>query len=540
MIAIGLAVLWGLLTIWRIRLLVRFFQLEEYKSGRFLRWLVSRRERVLPTRFLGGALVGFVIAGLLLSIGIRILALHVVWWVLVGGAIAWPEPVKEVKKHFVATQRAKRLLGTAFALGLLVNLVPAVLLRDDVEATTLEVVALAGLLSYGLSPLALPVANVLMYPVEGTLRWGFYRKARRRLEQANPIVIGITGSYGKTSTKDYVTHILKGRFRVLATPKSYNTVMGICITVNNHLDPTAGYQYFVVEMGAYVPSEIARICKLTNPQIAIVIAVGPQHLERFGSIERVGEAKYEIIEGLPPDGVGVFNADDPRVLAMAERSYPEIRYTVSCADIPGEESRLIAKNVHHTASGLTFDVVDRETNEERTFRTQLVGLHNVTNILLAAMVARHVGMPLNEIAMRVATLQPAEHRLKQTVLPNGITMLDDAYNTNPVGAVSALQVLGLHQTGRRVLVTPGMVELGALQEAENEKLGRAAADYCTDIVLVGPELTKPIQRGVLDAGFDEAHLHVMETVQQAMDWYQRELRQGDAILFLNDLSDNYL
>ncbi|KAB2855242.1 MAG: UDP-N-acetylmuramoyl-tripeptide--D-alanyl-D-alanine ligase, partial [Anaerolineae bacterium] len=130
--------------------------------------------------------------------------------------------------------------------------------------------------------------------------------------------------------------------------------------------------------------------------------------------------------------------------------------------------------------------------------------------------------------------------LKQTRLPNGVMMLDDAYNTNPVGSASALEVLKLNQNGRRVLITPGMVELGPLHEEENEKLGQRAAAACTDIVLVGVEQTKPIQRGVKNAGFDETHLHVFETVTEAIQWYQAELKAGDAVLILNDLPDNYM
>ncbi len=539
MMAILLALFWSGLVIWRIRLLARFFQLEEYKTGRFLRWVFAQRERYMPLRFVIGGLAGLALAVVLLAFDVEAAIVYLLVWVTAGAIIVWPEPAKEIKKRFVATQRAKRLLGGAFLMAALSNLVPTILFveNDDVG---LFVVGLIGLVVYWLAPVALPIGNGVMYPIEETLRWGFRTKARRRLQQAGPTVIGVTGSYGKTSTKDYIAHILAGRFKVLATPKSYNTVMGICITINNDLEPTAGYQYFVIEMGAYIRGEIRRLCKLTHPQIGVVTAVGPQHLERFGSIENIVEAKYEIIEGLPADGVGVFNNDDPRVRQMAERGYPQTIYTVSCVDDPGERPRLTAKNIRHAVDGLTFEVVDRQTGDERVFNTQLVGLHNVTNILLAATVARYLDMPLNEIAMRVASLAPPEHRLKRTTLSNGIVVLDDAYNTNPVGAVSAMQVLNLHQEGRRVLITPGMVELGALQDQENEKLGRIATQYCTDIVLVGEDRTLPIQRGVRATDFDLDHLLVMDTVQQAIEWYQRELKSGDAILFLNDLSDNYL
>ncbi len=541
MIAILLAVMWSVLSIWRIRLLARFFQLEEYQSQRFIRWLAAKQERYAPLKYMGAGIGGFILAGLLMLIGLDSVVVHVILWLIVGSIIAIPEPVKEVKKRFVATQRAKRLLGTAFFLAGIVNIGLALLLfsqQDKVDAASLEIVAVVGLLSYGLAPLALPVANTLMSPVEGSMRWRFREKARRRLVQAKPIVIGVTGSYGKTSTKDTIAHILSGRFKVLATPKSYNTLMGICIVVNNELEPQAGYQYFVTEMGAYVRGEIEKICELTKPQIGVVTAIGPMHLERFKTLENTVTAKYELIKALPSEGVGIFNGDDERVRGMAERGHPQNRYCVSYGENPSE-ARLIAKNVRHTVDGLTFEVVDQETEEERTFNTKLIGQHNVTNILLAAMVARHAGMPLNEIAMRVASLTPSEHRLNRSTLANGIIVLDDAYNTNPVGAVSALQTLSMY-AGRRVLITPGMVELGTLQDEENERLGKAAAKYCTDIILVGIEQTKPIAEGVQSTDFDTSRLLTMETVQEAIEWYQQTLKSGDAILFLNDLSDNYL
>ncbi len=185
-------------------------------------------------------------------------------------------------------------------------------------------------------------------------------------------------------------------------------------------------------------------------------------------------------------------------------------------------------------------MVDTQANETAQFSTHLLGRHNVINILLAAAVARHLGMSLVEIGMRVATLESAEHRLQRKTLPGGITVIDDAYSANPVGAKNALDALALYETGRRVLITPGIVELGPLQEAENVKLGRYAAQICTDIILVGILQTQPIQRGIHETGFDDSHLFVFDTREDAIAWFQRELKPGDTVLFLNDLPDTYL
>jgi UDP-N-acetylmuramoyl-tripeptide--D-alanyl-D-alanine ligase len=296
-------------------------------------------------------------------------------------------------------------------------------------------------------------------------------------------------------------------------------------------------------MGAYVEGEIAKICDLTHPRIGVVVEVGPQHLERFGSLENTAKAKYEIIKALPPDGVGVFNWDNPLVREMYERGYPQTRLavskTVSPDKVPGNGPRLIASDLQQSLDGLRFTVTDVETGESQPFATVLLGQHNVTNILLATAVAVHEGMSLKDVARRVQQLEPAESRLVRQKTAQGITIINDAYSANPVGAEEALRVLGMHAEGKRLLITPGMVELGPLMEHENRKLGETAAQYASDVILVGTGRTEPIKAGLLDAGFPAEHLQVVDTLAEAVNWYKIQLQAGDTVLFLNDLPETY-
>jgi len=530
-----------LLRIWR---LARFFQLEGYDSRRFLRWVVARPQRYIMWRALVFAGVAALISLALNWVGQDTEMIYLLVWGTAAVLGVWPEPFKEVKQKFKVTQRAARLLITAFALGVIALVGAEITLNVAfglADRTRFVVSTVIGLVVFHLTPLALPLANALNYPIEAGFRRMFRERARRRLRRAGPTVIGITGSYGKTSTKEYLAHILRGRYRVLATPKSYNTLMGVCIVINEELELDEPVDYFIVEMGAYVEGEIREICELTRPQISMVTAVGPQHLERFGSLENTAKAKYEIIEALPPDGVGVFNWDDAYVRAMYERGYPEVRIAVTWQNAEhATQLRFIATDVQETLDGIEFTLVDTLLTEEKRFTSRLIGRHNVTNILMAVAVARHLGMSLNEIALRVATLEPAEHRLQRKTLPGGITVIDDAYSANPVGAKTALDVLALHRDGRRVLITPGIVELGPLQEQENARLGHYAAQVCTDIVLVGIEQTQPIQRGIHEAGFDGERLHVFDTRDEAIAWFRTALQEGDTVLFLNDLPDTYV
>ncbi len=526
----------------RIYKQARFFQIEEYMNMRYLRWWLAERSRFAPSRPLVATFVGAILAFFLSEAPDSPLPAII-------GAIAalvavWPPDEGEIKKPFRRTQRATRLLAGAFGAALLVWGL-ALLLAARIEPYELQVLAvmLVGLVLLLAAPLFLVTGNIIMSPVERFMRQRFIASAKAVMQQVQPAVIGITGSYGKTTTKNFLAHILNGRYHAYATPKSYNTMMGVCIAINNDLADDYSADYFVVEMGAYIRGEIERICGLTPPHISIVTEVGPQHLERFGSLENIATAKYEIIKALPSDGVGVFNWDNPYIREMFERGYPEtclgVSKTVSSDSVPSDGPRFIASAIYESLDGLRFDVTDVLTGETETFQTAVLGQHNVTNILLATAVAVNEGMSLQEVAFRVRQLRPAESRLVRTETAAGITIINDAYSANPAGVVSALKVLGMHGNGRRLLVTPGMVELGDQHEVENRKLGQVAAQYATDVILVGARQTAPVKLGLADAGFPADRLHVVDELRQAVAWYEQNLKPGDTVLFLNDLPDTY-
>jgi UDP-N-acetylmuramoyl-tripeptide--D-alanyl-D-alanine ligase len=528
-----IALVWLGGTCLRIYRQARFFQIEEYMGARYLRWLFADRQRWLPTRPALAGVIGAAL-GVVMSEGGSLVPSVIA--ILAALAASYPPDEGEIKKKFRATARAKRLLGASFALAALLTMIGVLIItRLPLDSLAPALTGAFGFALFLIAPVLLVVGNLLMIPVETAFRRMFVERARRTLREVNPVVIGITGSYGKTSTKTYLAHILNGRYHAYPTPKSYNTLMGVCIAINNDIAGNHSIEYFIAEMGAYVPGEIRQICDLVQPSISIVVEVGPQHLERFGSLENIASAKYEIIKALPAEGVGVFNVDNPHIQAMVERGYPQTRLTISAA---GSDARFVASDVTETLDGLRFTVTDRDTGTSEPFATPLLGQHNVTNILLATAVAVHEGMSLREVAMRVRTLQPAESRLTRQVNANGITIINDAYSANPVGVVHALRVLSLHTSGRRLLITPGMVELGELMDSENYKLGEVAAQHATDVILVGKQ-TAPIREGLLAASFAPDRLQTVATLAEAVQWYQSNLRSGDTVLFLNDLPDTY-
>ncbi|MFN8378695.1 MAG: UDP-N-acetylmuramoyl-tripeptide--D-alanyl-D-alanine ligase [Anaerolineae bacterium] len=529
----------------RIYRQARFFQIEEYMNLRYLRWALSIRHRWLPTRPVVSWLIGCILAIVFSEGGVALP------FIVAGAAAliaAIPPDEGEVKKRFRATGRAKRLLVASMIPAAMFGLILALVAGSAfgpagrAEAIALAVAATMGLVLLLAAPLWLVLGNLLMMPVEATLRRRYLRRAQRVLDEIRPTVIGITGSYGKTSTKAILAHLLNGRFKAYPTPKSYNTLMGISMSINNDLAEDRSVDYFICEMGAYIPGEIQRIADLVHPTIGIEIEVGPQHLERFGSLENVAIAKYELVKALPPDGIACFNMDNEYVRGMAERDYPATRIGISKTANPSNPPpgvHLVASDVRETLDGLRFTLTDTRTGASTAIETPLLGEHNVTNLLLAAAVSLHEGMTLSEIARRARTLQPAESRLVRQTTPSGITIINDAYSANPVGIVGALNVLALHDTGRRLLITPGMVELAERHDEENRRLGELAARKATDVILVGAARTAPIREGLLAAGFPEDHLLTVEALREAVQWYEANLKAGDTVMFLNDLPDTY-
>ncbi|MEO1290909.1 MAG: Mur ligase family protein, partial [Chloroflexota bacterium] len=314
---------------------------------------MSERNRWLPLRPLAVFFVGGVFAFFNDSIPNETAILPYAISIIAGLIAVVPPRDREIKKAFVRTQRATRMLATAFILAVLYTVITIYLINQlgiSSDRFTAGIVATSGFINFIFAPIWLMLGNLLMTPVESALRQRFIRQAESVLQTIQPKIIGITGSYGKTTTKNFLHDILNGRYKTYATPKSYNTMMGVTLAINTDLANDYSIEYFISEMGAYVEGEIERICQLTPPDISIVTEVGPQHLERFGSLENIAIAKYEIIANLKPQGLGVFNWDNPYVREMYEKGYPDNRIaisrqiTVDAAKV--NNVRFIATDVH--------------------------------------------------------------------------------------------------------------------------------------------------------------------------------------------------
>lgn len=356
-------------------------------------------------------------------------------------------------------------------------------------------------------PALVDLSLVLLGPVENRLSARWVDKAAAKLEAIGPDVVAITGSFGKTTTKNYVAHLLGGSLRTVASPASFNNRMGLAKAINENLTP--GTEVFIAEMGTYGPGEIAELCSWIRPRVAAMVAIGPVHLERFGTEERIASAKAEILDGAD---VGVINVDHPLLAAIAkERAASMTVIEVS-----------VAEGTVNVDGEMVMKV------PERAF---------AVNLAVAIGIGLALGVPRDELIARTADLPGAQHRLSVIESESGVTIIDDTFNSNPAGARSGLALLERStKDGRTVLVTPGMVELGPVQYTENESFARAAAASVDDLLIVGLTNRKALLRGSAEG---KAAVTVVDSRDEAVKWVRGNLEPGDAVLYENDLPDHY-
>lgn len=521
----------------RLHLFLHLFQLEHYELRRLRVW-VSRRGERLGLRDLGLAVATAGLIAVAFALGLDGLAVALG---AVGMALAAARARGVLRRHQVKplrfTPRARRIYATALVLAALVlggALGAAVLTTPTLGAVLLAALAAALLL---FSPELLGLANVLMRPVQRADNARFEHRARRRLREVEPLVIGITGSYGKTTTKGCVARVADLAGPTLPTPASFNSYLGVIRTINENLRPD--HRAFVVEMGAYRRGDIAELCRLVEPRIGILTAIGPAHLERFGSLEETTRAKGELAEELPAEGAFITRADDARCREAAERAPCPVRLF---SPQPHPDANAWAENARLDDGRSRFDLCLQGKGEvvRHPVSARLLGRHNIANLLAAAAAGVELGLAPEQIARALGQVTPPAHRLSPIVnRAAGIVVIDDAYNANPSGAHAALEVLAAHPGQRRILVTPGMVELGDQEDAENERFGAAAAAVCDLVVLVGEKQSEPVRRGLERAGFAGEALSVVTDSSGAERFLAERSRAGDVILFENDLPDLY-
>ena len=499
--------------------LIHYFQLESYQfPGYFLTLRRNWLRAVLPGAILAaaGLLLRLIIGGVGYQLSYVLLALA---YAMLGVVLMQYARRQKAKKALVFTPRVKRLYAVAAVVFVLL---------------CWGCVSLSEWLLFAF-PLLLPVwvalAGLLAWPIEKLISELYFRDAQRMLrERPDLIRIGITGSYGKTSVKFILGTMLSEKYQTLVTPSSFNTPMGVTKIIRTKLQPA--HQVFVAEMGARHVGDIKEMCRLVHPTYGVLTSVGPQHLDTFKTIERIKSTKYELMDAVPADGCCFFPDDGAICRELFSKTAKTRRL---CSLTHGPDADVWAENVTVSPAGSRFMLCTRSGSIE--CETRLLGEHNIQNILLAATVCLHLGLNLRQLSRGISRLEPVEHRL-QLIPSTGITIIDDAFNSNPRGAEAALKVIR-DFPGRRIIITPGMVELGGGEDEFNRDFGRKMAS-CVDVaILVGLRHTQPIAEGLREAGFPEADIHPVRTLDEAAALMRQLGRPGDVALFENDLPDNY-
>lgn len=383
-------------------------------------------------------------------------------------------------------------------------------------------------------PVWFAAAGLLAWPVEKAISEMYFRDARRKLLGADDLIrIGITGSWGKTSVKFILGTLLNEKYQTLVTPSSFNTPMGVTKVIRSGLEPS--HRVFVAEMGARHVGDIRELCRLVHPEIGLITSVGPQHLDTFKTIERVKSTKYELMEAVPDGGCCFFADDGENGIVRSLYGRTEKKKVLAGTDSVHDD--VWAENISVSPEGSTFILCTKDRRIHCS--TKLLGETNVRNITLAASVAIYLGLNDRQIANGIAKLEPVEHRLQLITRPGCMTVIDDAFNSNIKGAKQAFDVLACFENNRKIVITPGMVELGDKERELNREFGMKLAE-CTDIaVLVGEKHTQPIVDGMKDKGFPEERIYVRRTLDEAVKLLESIGNPDDIVLFENDLPDNY-
>ncbi|MCR4599927.1 MAG: UDP-N-acetylmuramoyl-tripeptide--D-alanyl-D-alanine ligase [Acetatifactor sp.] len=532
-----------------LRYNMHMFQLGGYKNDEHPKWLKKNLRQQWLLVFTGvlgilRILVSLLPDGIFRGIALWTTDILAILTLLLVRLVYRAMKRLNTKSKFNYTPRVKRMITTILVLTGLVLLISFIaplvanggaddweLFSNDVQYGFPGFLTGVLLVMISLQLVFNMISNVINRPIEKAVNQYYINDAKRILKSVPGLqIIGVTGSYGKTSVKFYLQTLLQGKYNVLVTPESYNTPMGIVKTIRGSLKST--HEIFICEMGARHVGDIKEDTDIVHPHHGVITSVGPQHLETFHSMENIMNTKFELADCLPEGGKLFLNGDNEYIQKKAVEYKNKIFYY---SEKQGEGYQ--AKDVTVSQLGTEFTVTAPNGEEER-FQMKLIGAHNVINVVGAIAVAHQFGVSLKELKIPVRRIQPVEHRMKMREQGN-VTIIDDAYNSNPVGSKAAVETLAMFD-GIRILITPGMVELGAKEDEYNYKFGTYAADCCDYILIVGKKNRESIHSGVLSKNFPADKCICVDKLEDAMTYAYSIKGQGHKYILLeNDLPDNY-
>jgi len=499
---------------------LHMFQQNHYEAYRYFKWLFYKKNL-----HFSNVLIYFVLT-ILVSLLVKAKMLNIILNLTITIIFTLYVINLEAKKEYIkpldVTNRVKRQIGV-----LLFVLVTSFLLIEKLTDYNFICLAIGGVY---LPYLLIFVMDLISHPFEEAVKKHYENDARKMLRQMDNLkVVGITGSYGKTSTKNIVTGVIGESFYTLKTPASFNTPMGITKTIRESLKPI--HEMFVCEISATRVGQVSYLMDFVKPSVGIVTSIGPQHLLTFKSLENIINEKMQMIEMLPNDGLGIVNGDNEYIANYKIKN----NVKVLSVGIHNKSVDYLASDIKYSKDGSKFSVNIK--GKKYKFETILLGEHNITNLLIAIALADQMGVKIKDIVKNVKGVRQVEHRLELKKI-NEYTFIDDAFNSNPVGSKMALEVLSM-MPGKRVIVTPGLIDLGESENEYNYKFGTYMLDKADYVILVGEKQTAYIYNGLKDSGYNTNNILVVKSAKEALAYIYKNFSSKDTILLENDLPDAF-
>ena len=492
---------------------MHMFQLNSYNYNKHMNWMKVNYKKIIIQIVL--ILIPFIFINLNKD------ALKYLASIILGISILYNYPKKKSKISFKITNRVKRIFITEIVLfAILFNI-------ENVEKFVLIKLFVVNLLSIIISL----IANIINSPLENLIKKRYIKQAKKIIkDMPNLIVIGVTGSYGKTSVKNFLVKVLSTKYEVLVTPKNYNTPMGVAKTIRENLKPI--HQIFVCEMGASKIGDIKEICDIVNPKLGIITAIGPQHLVSFKSIDNIIKTKFELLDYIKKNNGTAFLNYDNGIIRTANK--PKLNMVTY--GLEDNSLDFNAYDIYSAPDGLRFKMED--SSKEIEFKTKLIGKHNIVNLTGVIAVAHYLGIPKDKLITCIRELKSVEHRLEVSCHGN-LTIIDDSYNSNPVSSKLAIDTLSKFE-GKKIIVTPGLIELGEDEDKYNFEFGEYMVNVCDYIFLVGTTNSKMIIKGIRSKQFNEDRLFIVNAPNEALEKIAKLKIEGKVnVLLENDLPDNY-
>jgi len=386
------------------------------------------------------------------------------------------------------------------------------------------VLVLDVLIAYILMPVLIAITHIIIMPLEKYIQLLYIKKVKKKLQQFKGKKIAVVGSFGKTSVKNYLANMLSKQYKVNCSQKNYNTPMGVCKFVLEKFDSDADFAIF--EMGARRVGDIEELTKIIDPDIAILTAIGEQHIETFGSIGNVLKTKNEVVKNIRKEAEVFFNNYSENTQTLYEKCDKK-KFSI------GEDIMLLDYEFCREGTNFSCEI----DGEVYAFTTKLLGKYNIENLLISIYVAKKYGVSMEKIIKSVKNIRPVKNRL-ELIDSNGMTIIDDTYNSNYLGALESLNVLKMFE-GTKLVVTPGLIELGALQYEKNYCFGKEIGRVADFVIIMNDTNKTALLNGLKESGFNCEKVFYAKSRDSQKDLLKRIGKKGMTILFENDLPDNY-